>query len=984
MPCGTLSIVFEGETLVAHAGETVAAALASHGILALRQAAGGAPRGVFCGMGVCSECAVEVDGRETARACMLPVRDGMVIRRGAALASGFLHRPAGLAPRPEDKVRTPDVLVVGGGPAGLSAAKAAAAAGAEVVLLDERAHLGGQYFKQVLTQRPSARPGDAQARRGARLIHEVEALGVAILPNAVAWGGFPPRQIAAVVGGAAMVFEPRQLILATGAFERGVPVPGWTLPGYMTTGAAQTLLRSYRVLAGKRFVVAGNGPLNLQLAAELLDAGAQVAALVEAASRPGIASLRAGIRLLNSPDLVRDGIRYMAMLRRHGVPIHYRCAVVAAQGADRVERARIARLDASGRPIADSAWMVDADVVCVGSGFVPSNELARALGCRHRFDPAKATLVTEVDADRQTSVPGVFVVGDGAGMSGARAAEEQGFIAGCAAARNLGRPLGPRIAAELASRRRRLSRHGRFQQALWTIYAAPRLQVELAEPDTLVCRCENVTRRQVEAALDGTAPSVGTIKRLTRAGMGRCQGRYCGAVLMHLASDGPAVSESAAFAPRPPVRPTPIALLAAPGPEAQTPPAAPTILTPAEPESLVPDTVLGEADTLVVGGGILGCCVAYFLAQRGVSVILLERDDLNMHGSGSNAGSLHVQISSSYARFADPALVAAIDGMLPLHMAAIGAWQELADELDVDIEFDVQGGLMVAETEAEAAFLQAKTARENRHGLQTSVLSGNALRSLAPYLSDRIRAASFCPSEGKVNPAIATHAVARAAQRVGARIVRHAPLLGLQRDGRGFVAGTPLGRFRSRRIVNAAGPWADDVAAMAGTFLPVERYPLQMCVTEPTEQFLPHLLQHAGMRLTMKQAKRGNLIIGGGWPALHGADPGRIGTLRENIQRNLWAATRAVDRVSSLDLYRTWGGMIHRTPDRSPVLGPTRSCPDFYYATPVPNGYTLGPISARIVADFVAGRRHPLYNEGFSPDRFAPSGAGEPEAGRTP
>ncbi|MGE0153818.1 MAG: FAD-dependent oxidoreductase [Reyranellaceae bacterium] len=980
MPSGALAIVFEGRTFEAHAGETVAAALAAHGVLALRQTTGGASRGVFCGMGVCSECVVEVDGRENFRACMLPVRDGMVIRKGPALASGFPDLPERATPRSGGKVRTPEVLIVGGGPAGLSAAKAAASAGAEVVLLDERAHLGGQYFKQVLTQRRAAAPGDDQARRGARLIHEVEALGVTVLSEAIAWGGFAPRQIAAVVAGEPTVFEPQQLILAPGAFERGVPMPGWTLPGYMTTGAAQTLLRSYRVLAGKRFLVAGNGPLNLQLAAELLQAGAQVTALVELAARPGMGSLPAGLGLLNSPDLLRDGIRYMATLKRHGVPIHYGCAVVAAEGEDKVERARIARLDGDGKQVPGAAWSLDVDVVCVGNGFVPSNELARALGCRHSYDSKRGTLATDVDGDRQTSVPGVFVAGDGAGMSGARAAEEQGFIAGCAAARNVGRRLGRGLETELAARRRRLSRHESFQDALWTIYAAPRLHVELAEPDTVVCRCENVTRGQIAATLVPELQTIGSIKRLTRAGMGRCQGRYCGAVLMHMA---PHPSENACFAPRPPARPMPINRLAEAGSEAPTPPVAPTILDRAEPAAL-PDTVLGEADTLVVGGGILGCCVAYFLAQRGVSAILLERHDLNMHGSGSNAGSLHVQISSSYARFADPAIAAAIDRQLPLHRAAIGAWKELADELDVDIEFDVQGGLMVAETEDEAAFLEVKTARENRHGLQTSVLSGHELRSLAPYLSDRIRAASFCPSEGKVNPAIATHAVARAAQRAGVRIFRDAPLMEVERTAQGFVAGTSRGRFRSHRIVNAAGPWADDVAAMAGLSLPVERYPLQMCVTEPAEHFLPHLLQHAGMRLTMKQAKRGNLIIGGGWPALHGAGSDRIGTSRENIERNLWAATRAVDRVAALDLYRTWGGMIHRTPDRSPVLGPTRSCPGFYYATPVPNGYTLGPISARIVADFVAGRRHPLYNEGFSPDRFAQPGAGEPETGRTP
>jgi glycine/D-amino acid oxidase-like deaminating enzyme len=825
----------------------------------------------------------------------------------------------------------------------------------------------------VLSQRVSAEVADSQARRGAKLIYAVETLRVKVLTNAVVWGAFSPRQIAAIVDGDPVVFEPQQLILATGAYERGVPTPGWTLPGYMTTGAAQTLLRSYRVLAGNRFLIAGNGPLNLQLAAELIEAGAKVVALIEAAPRPGLAGLRARLGLMNAPDLVRDGLRYLATLRRHGTPIFHGHAVVSAEGADRVERATISRIDATGRPVPGSARQFSVDVVCVGYGFVPSNEFPRALGCSHSFDSARDSLTTDVSGDRESSVSGIFVVGDGARMSGARAAEAQGFIAGCAAALNLGRRLDPQLVAELASHRRQLLRHERFQSALWKIYAAPRLHAELADPHTLVCRCENVTLAHIRQAQAGQPLTVGTIKRLTRAGMGRCQGRYCGSVLAHLASEGLGVpiSEDFVFAPRPPARPVPIGALARPGIEVETPEASPAAVHVAKSRPLLlPDTIAGETDTLIIGGGILGCCVAYFLAQRGVSVILLERDDLNMHGSGTNAGSLHVQISSSYARIADPAISAAIDGTLPLHAAAIRAWKELAECPTLDIELDLHGGLMVAETEAEAAFLEGKALRESRHGVETSVVSGRVLRSLAPYLSDRIVAACYCPSEGKVNPATATYAVARAAELAGAKLVRYATLLQLQRSADGFVASTRLGAFRARRVVDAAGPWADDIAAMAGISLPVERYPLQMCVTEPTERFLPHLLQHASMRLTMKQANRGNLIIGGGWPATQDHDSDRIGTLRENIERNLWAATQVVPRSASLDLYRTWGGMIHRVPDRSPVLGPTQACPGFYFATPVPNGYTLGPISARIVADFITGNRHPLYREGFSPDRF--------------
>jgi D-hydroxyproline dehydrogenase subunit alpha len=958
----------------AYTGESVAAALTAAGIVALHEAADGTPRGVFCGMGVCSECLVRVNGGGIYRACMLPVREGMAVNRGGArcLPIECGAPEDNLEPCMQNPVRQPDVLIVGGGPAGLSAAKAAASAGAEVVLLDERSHLGGQYFKQILSHRVMANEADRQARKGANLISDVKALGVRVLTGAVIWGAFDDKRIAAVIGRKSVVFKPSQLILATGAYERGVPMPGWTLPGYMTAGAAQTLLRSYRVIAGERILIAGNGPLNLQLAAELLKAGANVVALVDSSRKPGLRSVSDLLGLFNEPDLVCEGLRYMAVLRNHGTPVLHEHAVISAYGRQRVESAKIARLDPSGRPAPGSERSLDVDTVCVGYGFLPSNELARSLGCNHRFDDASRTLKAIVDEDGMSSVPGVFIVGDGAGMSGARAAEQQGKIAGWAATRNLGRPLQLRKAVKLRSTRRRLARHYRFQDALWSIYAAPALNVELADDNTMICRCENVTLNAIHRALSGDAMTVGTIKRLTRAGMGRCQGRYCGPVLSQLVGHlkGVRSAEKTFFAPRPPARPIDAGKLARIRPNDESSVLQAPVIQSPRPETQLPGKILGEADTLVVGGGIVGCCAAYFLAERGVSVMLIERDDINMHGSGTNAGSLHVQISSSYAKLADPHVSAAIDAALPLHLAAIGEWKKISENMDVDIELDVQGGLMVAGTEAEAEFLQIKSRRENRNGVATSIISGSELKSLAPYLSGRIVAACYCPDEGKVNPAIATFAVARAAERSGASLLRNVGLLRLRRVADGFVAETRQGAFRCRRVIDAAGPWADDVAAMIGLALPVDRYPLQMCVTEPVHNFLPHLLQHAGIRLTMKQAKRGNVIVGGGWPAQHSLETDRITAVQGSIEGSLWAATQVVPGTASLEVYRTWGGMIHRVPDRSPVLGSTKACPGFYMAAPVPNGYTLGPISALMVVNQMSGVRHPLLIDGFSPDRF--------------
>jgi hypothetical protein len=327
----------------------------------------------------------------------------------------------------------------------------------------------------------------------------------------------------------------------------------------MTTGAAQTLLRSYGVLAGRRVLVGGNGPLNLQVALELARAGAEVAAVVELARRPGLWAAAALARMLTStPALASRGRAYLAELRRRGIPLLHRHVIAGVERTGDGLRAQVAPWPAEGGPAARSYKV---DVVCAGYGFIPSNEILRALGCRHRFDPARGHLVTERDGDGLTSVDHVYAVGDCTGLGGAPAAEAEGVIAGLGAARSLG--LAPAAGQQRAVARARaqLRRHRRFQAGLWGLFRAPRLLTELAGPDTMICRCEELTLAEIEAGFDVGTGSVGAVKRATRAGMGRCQGRYCGPVLAALAADrqGVALDEAAHWAPRPPVKPIRIA-----------------------------------------------------------------------------------------------------------------------------------------------------------------------------------------------------------------------------------------------------------------------------------------------------------------------------------------------------------------------------------------------------------------------------------------
>ena len=564
-----VEISFDGETLKAYAGETVAASLTAAGKLGLRETKDGSKRGIFCGMGVCSECLVSIDGQQNIRACMTGVRAGMRVETqkypGAIPGSDvpYLAEP----PSGEMPVHKPDVLVIGGGPAGMSAAYAAASAGAEVMLIDERPALGGQFYKQLSKVYSFAeeRGMDKQFRAGRDLIDQVRAAGVKVFSEALVWGAFGPQEIAVLADGVSQLFEPKQLVLATGAYERGLPIPGWTLPGFMTTGAAQTLLRSYRVAPGRRVLMAGNGPLNLQVAHELLNAGVEVVALAEASKFPGPGDIAAvWTALSESPDLMVDGGRYMWGLKRAGVPVLYRHIVVEAHGKDRVESVTLQRIDRFGKLIEGTRREFEVDAVCVGYGFQPSADVSRPLGCKHRFDTEKGTLVIEKDGDCQTSIPGVFVAGDSGGLGGARAAIEEGFIAGCTAARNLDRELPPAIASELEMRRRKLASHRRFQEALWRLYRAPRLMDELATDNTLICRCEAVSRAAINEALESGTSTVGGVKRQTRAGMGRCQGRYCGPIMAHLVSGSmeSEIEEFSFFAPRPPIKPVPISAIA--------------------------------------------------------------------------------------------------------------------------------------------------------------------------------------------------------------------------------------------------------------------------------------------------------------------------------------------------------------------------------------------------------------------------------------
>lgn len=555
-----VTIEFEGRRITCASGMSLAAALTEAGELALRESGDAESRGIFCGIGVCQECRLQVDGRNGVRACMTVVKPAMRVSRQPCLSPTSVSGETASS-GDESAIEEPDILIVGAGAAGLTAASVAAEGGAKVVVLDERPKAGGQFYKQPLSaeQIPASLANDPQFSDGRLLIERAQRAGATVVAAAEVWAAFAPKEFAVFDGNATRLYRPRRAIVATGAFERGLPLPGWTLPGVMTTGAAQTLLRSYGVVAGKRILIAGNGPLNLQVGLELKRAGADVVAITELALKPGVGNLLAVLRMvLSAPDITAKGRRILSQLANLDVPVLFGQGLAAVQATDGGLRAVIGAASDAGISVNSN---FDVDIVCMGYGFQPNNEILRCLGCRHSFDNARGYLVTERDEQFRTTVDGVYAVGDCCGLGGAPAATDEATIAAADALSSLDLALSPPLQQQQQLARKSLRRQRAFQSALWQLFDAPLYQANLAAADTPVCRCENVSRAALEAALAEGNVSIGTLKRQTRLGMGPCQGRYCApvAAAMIAERDGKPPDEFSLFAPRVPLKPMRIA-----------------------------------------------------------------------------------------------------------------------------------------------------------------------------------------------------------------------------------------------------------------------------------------------------------------------------------------------------------------------------------------------------------------------------------------
>jgi NADPH-dependent 2,4-dienoyl-CoA reductase/sulfur reductase-like enzyme len=445
-----------------------------------------------------------------------------------------------------------DFAIVGAGPAGMAAAALAAELGLDTLLIDEQEAPGGQIYRAV--ERAAAdSPLGADYLAGKQLAGALRASGAAYAPGTTVWHIDPDGTLSVMSGGASNAVRARRILLATGAIERPVPIPGWTLPGVMSAGAVQIMLKTGGLVPSGRALLAGQGPLLWLLAAQLIRAGSPPSLILETTPHANYHAAAPLLprRLWSGRRALVKGFGLIREVKRADIPIVRGVAGLRALGRDRVER------------VVWNGGDVPADLLVLHEGVIPNTQISLALQLQHRWDAAQLCWRPVADEWGATNLSTISIAGDGGGIAGAEAAALSGRLAALDAASFLDKLTPAERDRRARPIRAALRRERAIRPFLDALYR-PAPSVLVPDDDVVACRCEEVRVAQIRRAARLGAPGPNQAKAFTRCGMGPCQGRICGTIVSAVMADtlGKPVGDIGTYRPRAPYKPITLGALA--------------------------------------------------------------------------------------------------------------------------------------------------------------------------------------------------------------------------------------------------------------------------------------------------------------------------------------------------------------------------------------------------------------------------------------
>lgn len=363
-------------------------------------------------------------------------------------------------------------------------------------------------------------------------------------------------------------------------------------------------------------------------------------------------------------------------------------------------------------------------------------------------------------------------------------------------------------------------------------------------------------------------------------------------------------------------------------------------------------------DTIVIGGGLHGCSAALQLALRGRRVLVLEKDFSGRHASGVNAGGVR-RLGRHPAE-------------VPLSVESLEMWYGIESLVGSDCGFQPSGQVKIAESDAEMIAVEERVAIVRALGFDhEEVVGRDELRRLCPSAAPHCVGAIVCRRDGFANPYRTTRAFHDKAQSLGVTIREGVRVTGLDRTGDAWEVGTTAGRFRAGTLLNCAGGWADQVAAMLGDRVPLSPVALMMMVTAPTAPFLDPVVGLMGRALSFKQGANGTVVIGGGYRGVPDLDTGTTRLNLDGMRQSARTVVEVFPHMRQVPLVHAWAGIEGFLPDQIPVIGPSRNAPRAYHAFGFcGHGFELGPIVGRLMAELIVDGVTSLPIEPFRVDRF--------------